>query len=356
MFRNSSKKRTSDCRTEPGPVIEIAKKIREISDINADEALEHVRGISEPIVFRGLVREWPLVQKSLVSDREADSYLRSAYDGNPVTAFVTEDNVDGRVFYTEGLAETNFRQIKTDLGWVLDRIREYESDPAAPVIYMGSMALSYCLPGIKAANSLELDGIDATVRIWIGNRSRVAAHYDVPENIACVCAGKRRFTLFPPDQLENLYVGPIDFTPAGQSISLVDFDDPDLERYPRFAAALEHAQSSELEPGDAIYIPSMWWHHVEGLDDLNILINHWWRTCPNYMGAPQDALLQAILSIRDLPKEQRDAWRGIFDHYVFHADETSLEHIPADRRGVLGELDENAARKLRSTLRNNLNR
>ena len=337
-------------------MITIAKKITEISDIKVDEALEHVRRVNEPIVFRGLVSDWPLVQKSRVSAAEADSYLRNAYDGSPVTAFVTEKNVRGRIFYTEDLEETNFRQIRTDLGWVLDQVREHEEDPAAPVVYMGSMALAYCLPDIEADNSLSLPGLDASVRIWIGNRSRVAAHYDVLENIACVCAGSRRFTLFPPDQLANLYVGPIDFTPAGQSISLVDFDDPDLDRYPRFAEALEHAQSSELEPGDAIYIPSMWWHHVEGLESLNILINHWWRISPDYLGVPQDALLHAILSIRDLPAEQREAWRGIFDHYVFHADEKSVEHIPAGRRGVLGELDENAARKLRATLRNNLNR
>lgn len=337
-------------------MITVNKKIPEIKGLSAEEVLEHVHGADGPLVFRGLASDWPLVQKSRASATEADSYLRSAYEGNPVTAFVTEENVDGRVFYAEGLAEMNFRQIKTDLGWILDRIRDYENDPAAPVVYMGSMALSYCLPAIKDDNSLPLPGRDASVRIWIGNRSRVAAHYDVLENIACVCAGKRRFTLFPPDQLANLYIGPIDFTPAGQSISLVDFDEPDFERYPRFAEALEHAQVSELAPGDAIFIPSMWWHHVEGLDSLNILINHWWRTSPHYLGVPQDALLHAILAIRDLPEEQRAAWRGIFDHYVFGADEASVEHIPVDRRGVLRELDEKSARKLRAALRNNLNR
>lgn len=337
-------------------MITVDKKIKEIRDLTVDKVLEHVRGAEGPIVFRGLVSDWPMVQKSRISAAEADDYLRSAYDGKPVTAFVTERNADGRIFYTEGLSETNFRQIKTDLSWVLDQIREHEDAPASPVVYMGSMGLAYCLPGISEANSLPLPGLEASVRIWIGNQSRVAAHYDVPENIACVCAGNRRFTLFPPDQLANLYIGPLDFTPAGQSISLVDFDEPDFDRYPRFAEALEHAQISELTPGDAIYIPSMWWHHVEGLDSFNILINHWWRTSPDYLGAPQDALQHAILSIRDLPGEQRDAWRRMFDHYVFRADEASVEHIPAERRGVLGELDENAARKLRAALRNNLNR
>ena len=337
-------------------MLSVNRQIPEVTGARADNVLEHVREAKGPVVFRGLVADWPLVQKSRISGHEADAYLRGAYDGSPVTAFISEPGAAGRIFYTDGLQDTNFRQIKTDLGWVLDKIREHEADPDAPVVYMGSMALAHCLPAIREANSLNLGGLEATVRIWIGNQSRVAAHYDVPENIACVCTGARRFTLFPPDQLENLYVGPIDFTPAGQSISLVDFEDPDLERYPRFAAALEQAQASRLEPGDAIYVPSMWWHHVEGLDNLNILINHWWRTCPNYLGAPQDALLHAILSIRELPADQREAWLGLFDHYVFHANEASMAHIPAERRGVLGELDEDAARKLRAVLRNNLNR
>jgi hypothetical protein len=330
--------------------------IREISDVEVTGLVERLAVESGPVVMRGLAAHWPLVRKSRVSNREADAYLRDAYQGAAVTAFFGDSETAGRIFYSEELADTNFRQISTDMGRVLDEIRDHEQDAQPPVVYMGSMALSHCLPGIKLDNSLQLADVDASIRIWIGNRSRVAAHYDVLENIACVCAGRRRFTLFPPEQLENLYVGPIDFTPAGQSISLVDLHDPDFERFPRFAEALQHAQSAELGPGDAIYIPSMWWHHVEGLDSLNILINHWWLPVPAYLGAPQDALLHAILSIRELPEEQRNAWRRMFEHYVFGPHEDGLAHIPEGRRGVLGKLDADAARKLRAVLRNNLNR
>ena len=258
--------------------------------------------------------------------------------------------------YTDDLSGTNFEKTQTQLDWVLDQIHEHEDDAQAPTFYMGSTALDYCLPGFSKENSLALGDIKATVRIWIGNRTTVAAHYDAMDNIACVCAGRRRFTLFPPDQLGNLYVGPVDFTPAGQSISLVDFGNPDFERFPRFAEALKHAQSVVLEPGDAIYVPSMWWHHVEGLESLNILINHWWRQGPEYMGAPHDALLHAMLSIRDLPEAQRTAWQGIFDHYVFDPSADVASHIPDNSRGILGDLDEVDARKIRTMLRNKLNR
>ena len=162
--------------------------------------------------------------------------------------------------------------------------------------------------------------------------------------------------LFPPDQLENLYVGPLDFTPAGQSISLVDFHEPDFEKYPKFREALRHAQVADLAPGDAIFIPGMWWHHVEGLDSFNVLINYWWRNTPAYLGTPLDALNHALLSIRDLPAAQREIWRNIFEHYVFAPDEDVTAHIPEDRRGVLAPVDEISARRLRALLLKRLNR
>lgn len=332
------------------------RPIREITGVEAGAAFARLAGEETPVVIRGLVSDWPLVRAGTQSLAAASEYMLGFYNDAPVTAFVSDTGIEGRIFYTDGLAQTNFRQVKTTLGWVLEQIREHAPDPAAPTVYMGSAALDLYLPGLSERNSLPQGATRATVRIWIGNRTTVAAHYDAMDNIACVCAGRRRFTVFPPEQLPNLYVGPIDFTPAGQSISLVDLNAPDLERFPRFAEALEHAGTAVLEPGDAIFIPAMWWHHVEGLETFNILVNHWWRDVPAHMGAPGDALLHAILELRDLPPGQRKAWKAFFDHYVFDAGADTVAHIPAGRRGVLGELDDDAARRLRGLLRNRLNR
>lgn len=333
-----------------------ARKIREITEFDAHDIFEQAAALDGPAVFRGLAREWPLVRKSLESPDDACRYLRSFYQGAPVTAFLSEARLDGRIFYKEDFSAMDFEQVETDLDWVLERIGEHMSDAGSPLVYMGSSAVDFCLPGFSAQNALSQEGISASVRIWIGNRTTVAAHYDVMYNIACVCTGRRRFTLFPPDQIGNLYVGPVDFTPAGQQISLVDLNRPDLDRYPRFAEALAQAEFAELGPGDAIFIPSMWWHHVEGLEDFNILVNHWWRDVPGYMGAPGDALLHAIMNIRGLPSRERAAWRGIFECYVFGDSDAAVEHIPAHRRGVLGQWDERMARTLRTQLRNKLNR
>ena len=195
-------------------------KIEEIDSVDVDHLFGQLASQASPVVLRGIASEWPLVQKSRASEVEADRYLLGYYKQAPVTAFVSQSDNGGRIFYTDDLAGTNFEQTKTQLDRVLEQIREHGADSVPPTIYMGSMALDYCLPGLRDQNSLPLGDIKATVRIWIGNRTTVAAHYDVMDNIACVCAGRRRFTLFPPEQLPNLYVGPLDFTPAGQSVSL----------------------------------------------------------------------------------------------------------------------------------------
>jgi len=114
---------------------------------------------------------------------------------------------------------------------VFDRLLQHRHDATPPAIYVGSTTIDTCLPGFRERNDVDLGDRRALASIWIGNRTRVAAHYDVPDNVACVVAGRRRFTLFPPGELRNLYVGPLHLTPAGQPISLVDFAAPDLERF-----------------------------------------------------------------------------------------------------------------------------
>lgn len=330
--------------------------VTECTDYSLESLFENVSASTQPLVLRGLVSDWPLVKMSGQSNASARSYLLDFYQGAAMTAFLSKTDIGGRIFYTEDLSETNFTQVKLPMTEIFDRLARLEDVESPQTVYMGSAAVDLYLPGFREQNGLPNMPDNTTVRIWIGNRTTVAAHYDAMDNVACVCAGRRRFTVFPPDQLENLYIGPIDFTPGGQQISLVDFDAPDFERFPRFAEAMKHAQTVVLEPGDAIFIPSMWWHHVKGLESFNILVNHWWRQSHSYMGPPADVLLHALLNLRDLPEAQRKAWRGLFDYYVFGSREQATAHIPEHRRGALGKLDDETARRIRSLLRNNLNR
>lgn len=309
---------------------------------------------SLPCIFRGLVADWPSVKAGLESPQCAADYLNQWANNNPVQAFVAPPEVAGRFFYNDDLQGFNFQPKTTVFKTLINEIIALAGSKDSPSTYLGSTSVNHILPGFTEHNKLPPLQDSPLVSIWAGNRSRIAAHYDIPDNLACNVVGRRRFILFPPDQLANLYIGPLDYTPAGQSASLVDFHHPDFEKYPKFAEAIEHCFIVELEPGDCIFIPSMWWHHVEGLTEFNVLVNYWWRQVPDYMGTPLDALNHAILAIRDLPESQRQVWQDVFQHYVFNPAENA--HIPATRKGILSPLDETLARQLRSQLLNKLNR
>jgi hypothetical protein len=335
-------------------MLQIRQQIKEIGGATNQSLTPELLCSTTPVVLRGLIKNWPLVTQAKESNLAAQNYLRQHYNNNKIRAFIADAKHQGRYFYNDDLSGFNFTPNTTTFDKVLDDLAEYEHQAKPPGLYMGSTLVDHILPEFRHDNDLALLVNNPLISLWVGNQSRIAAHYDVTDNIACVAAGKRRFTVFPPNQLDNLYIGPLDFTPAGQPASLVDFKQPDWIKYPKFSEAIKHAQVTELEAGDAIFIPSMWWHHVEGLSPFNVLVNYWWRQVDIQLGAPMDALNHALLSIRDLPQAQRDAWRDLFEHYIFAPKDQN--HIPKDKRGVLDPIDAQQARKLRASLVNKLNR
>ena len=331
-------------------------RVRQVSSGSSGAVPDGVLTATEPLLLKGLVARWPIVAAGLQSAQAAVDYLRGFYRDATVGAWIGSPDIGGRFFYNDDMTGFNYKPAMTKLDVVLGQLVQHLDDARPPAIYVGSTTIDTCLPGFRRENDVDFGDLDPLASIWLGNKARIAAHYDVPDNLACTVVGRRRFTLFPPEELANLYVGPLDFTPAGQSISLVDFAHPDLERFPRFEAALRNSRVAELEPGDAIFIPSMWWHHVEALEGFNVLVNYWWRQSPAYMGVPTSVLMHALLGIRDLPAAQRRAWQEIFRHYVFEADDDSFAHIPERSRGLLSPINDVKARELRALLLNKLNR
>ena len=330
-------------------------RVREV-ECDAGAGLDALlTGAREPFVVRGLVADWPLVAAGRTSARAARAYLLDHARDRPFTVSIAPPGHDGRLFYDADMA-MNFRTGTGRLPDIFAGIDAAEEQGEARTVYLASIDIPAHFAGLDAANPVDLGCREPLKSIWIGTRTRIAAHNDFPDNLACCAAGRRRFTLFPPDQFGNLYLGPIDNTPAGRAVSMVDFDAPDLAAHPRFVEAMAHAQVAELEPGDALFIPSMWWHHVEGLDPFNILVNYWWRDTPAWLGQPQDALNHAMLAIRDLPAEDKAIWRRLFDHYVFDADDDVTAHIPEKARSVLAPLTAETAGRLRAFLLRTLSR
>lgn len=320
-------------------------------------AFQHeIVAAARPVVMRGLCSNWPAVRAAVQSDEALMAYLGRFDRGQRVNAMMGSPGIGGRFHYNADLSGFNFRLSPVQLGAALDLLMQYRTEAHPPSLAVQSVPMREHMPAFEAENRMPLLGDAVEPRAWLGNAVIVAAHHDPSENIACVVAGRRRFTLFAPDQISNLYMGPFELTPAGPAISMVDFDDPDLERYPRFADALETALIVDLEPGDALYIPYLWWHHVRSMDPVNMLVNYWWAPPDGGRGRPMDALMHAMLAVRDLPPPHREAWRSLFDHFVFEDHGGAGDHLKPERRGVIGAIDPATARSIRAAIARSLAR
>jgi hypothetical protein len=308
-----------------------------------------IRASDRPIVLRGQVAHWPLVEAGQRSSDAFSTELLARANDVPVRFFEGAPAMGGRFFYSEDLLGFNFDRREAPLSELLARLQGMELEPHPTHLYAGAIPLPEHIPDLARDHDHGLlpDGTEQLISLWIGNRSRTAAHFDLPQNLACVLRGRRRFIMLPIEQLPNLYVGPLDRTLAGQPISLVDFHDPDFTAHPRFREAIPNALVADLEPGDALYVPSLWFHHVEGRDRFGAMLNFWWRDAPDYMFTPMITLMHSLLSVRELPERERAAWKTVFDHYVFQVNGDPMEHVPEEARGMFGAMTPEKVRRLK---------
>lgn len=322
--------------------------------VDKSELTEEILRSTEPILLKGLVSHWPAVQAGLKSKQDFRDYILEFNTKAPLTVYHAPPEAKGRLFYNADFSGFNFSRDRQPLSSVLDSIFLESGKLDPDTYYVGSTLISHWLPGFEQYNTIDLGGRPNLNSIWLGNQSVIAPHFDFPSNIACAVAGKRRVTLFPPEQTDNLYVGPFELTPSGQPISLVDLRAPDFEAFPKFRKAQASSITIDLEAGDALLIPSMWWHSVEALCDFNVLVNYWWRATPAYLGSPLAALQHALLSFDQLPPEQLSAWKDLFNRYVFERNNDVTEHIPEHIRGVLSGVDEKMAIQMRRAIAKSL--
>lgn len=314
------------------------RPIAEYTDVDRERFEREIVSKGEPAVLRGAVAEWMVVATARKGDDALADFLRGAATDEPFEAWFGAPEIGGRFGYNHDFTGFNHERRLAKVDQLLDLLLRQRGDAKPYSMYAGGIPIRKHLPGLLRSIPVPLLDMDKAtlISLWLGNRTRTAAHWDLPQNLACVVAGRRRFTLFPTEQLPNLYVGPLDFTLAGQATSLVDLEAADLEKFPRFAEALEAAQTAELEPGDALYLPSLWWHAVASLDEVSAMVNFWWRDAEPPLMTPLNALYHAIITMKNLPPDERARWRLMFDHYVFeNAD--PVAHLPENARGILGK-------------------
>jgi len=321
----------------------------------------HVIDQGVPRVFKGALNESRLVQSAKQSSKAAMSFLAPFASDAPLLYYRADADQKSRFFYDDELNGVNFKTGRYFFDEFCSSLEQENAAANGDSIYVGSADLERHFPGLISSDGLGLPtqkfpSSPPLIGIWLGNQTTAVTHYDVSNNIAACMTGKRRFTLFPPDQIANLYPGPLEPTPGGQVVSMVNLNSPDFDRFPNFKAALEQAQVADLEPGDVLVYPAMWWHQVESFSDFNVLINYWWNTSDVFIDDPMNTLLHGLLSLRDRPQHEKDAWRSVFDYYVFGDAQLAREHLPKHIRGALDSFDASSARRHRAKLLKKFNR
>ncbi|MEG3151266.1 cupin-like domain-containing protein [Sphingomonas sp. ZT3P38] len=301
-----------------------------------------------PVVLRGAYTHWPVVEAAGASPETLRTYLARFANDLKAQAFVGDPGIRGRYAYDDSPEGFNFERVEMGILEALDHILANAAGPGSPTVYLGSLETDLFLPGFAADNRTTAVPPGVSPRIWIGNASNVACHNDNFDNIACVVAGRRDFILYPPEAVTDLYIGPIDHTMSGRATSLAAGAMPRDKRFPRLGAAAEKALMARLLPGDALYIPKLWWHQVEATESFNVLVNYWWDGFRIGPDAPDTAMMLAMIAIAERPPAERLAWRAIFDHYVFRPHGHPLAHLPEAQHGILGSLQDGNYGRIRA--------
>jgi lysine-specific demethylase 8/hypoxia-inducible factor 1-alpha inhibitor (HIF hydroxylase) len=115
------------------------------------------------------------------------------------------------------------------------------------------------------------------LNLWLGPGGHTEPlHIDLGHGTLMQLHGSKRVALFPPSQMANVY--PFPFGAAiPPSFSQVDTANPDNAVFPNYREAERHRTELVLSPGEALFIPAMWWHEVTALgDDYVCSVNRFW--------------------------------------------------------------------------------
>ncbi|CAE8653992.1 unnamed protein product, partial [Polarella glacialis] len=100
-----------------------------------------------------------------------------------------------------------------------------------------------------------------------------ACHYDQQHNMFLQIRGAKRFLLFDPSCTPALYPFP-SHHPLDRKARL-DLENPDFESFPRSRALAGRGVEALLEPGDVLFLPMSWFHHVHSIGPENVSLNYW---------------------------------------------------------------------------------
>lgn len=221
--------------------------IETVSTISPDQFLEQFIRRNRPLKMTDMMASWPAMQKW--------SFEFFQEIGSSAEIHLEEGNVMQE--------QTGFRKERFS-----DYITKLMSDEESGdrKAYLSVFRIFDEFPELRSDvdfSILDQHKVKASTSGWIGPAGTTTGyHIDWGDNILAQVCGRKCVHLAAPSDTPNMYVsGKFD---QGTTISEVDMHNYDRDRYPKFAN-VKHKRVI-LHPGEMVFIPRGWWHHVHSLD------------------------------------------------------------------------------------------
>ncbi len=211
--------------------------------LSPNEFRKDFKQTATPLVLTSATQDWPAREKW-----DIDYLIKVA--GEKIVPVYSS-------LRAEGKSHQHAAAAKMKMGEYLERLKQGEND-----LRMFFYNILHGAPALLKDFSYPKIGLSFFKRLPVmfvgGKGARVQMHYDIDlsDLILCHFGGRKHVLLVSPEQTPYMYKVPYSFS----SLYDVNFENPDFTRFP--ALKKIKAYTATLNHGDALYIPSGYWHYI----------------------------------------------------------------------------------------------
>ena len=218
-----------------------------VKNISKADFIEQYYKPQKPVLIEGLTKEWPAYEKwklDYIQERAGEQIV-PLYDNEPAKdkESVYAPKKEMKLYDYIEILKTQPTDLRIFFYEILKKMPELLKDFEYPDI------------GLKFFKKLP-------ALFFGGGKSKVFMHYDIdlPDSMHFHFDGHKSVTLFSPQQTKYLYRVPYSI----HNLEAIDMDTPDFKKYP----ALQYAEGiqADMKHGDALFMPSGYWHYIKYLD------------------------------------------------------------------------------------------